>query len=87
MTKRHAKAAREGEDKPFGGAAADAAHDHLRRQAVTSYVPSPLSNQILVYLEGYLENIAAAANQAVANGGTLTDFSASLAVSVDTVVA
>ena len=38
-------------------------------------------------IKGYLDNIAAAANQAVANGGTLTDFSASLAVLVDTVVA
>ena len=46
---------------------------------------SPLSNQILDSLEGYLDNIAAAATQAVANGGPLTELSVSLAISVDTV--
>ena len=44
-----------------------------------------LSNQIIDSLEGYLDNIAAAATQAAANGGPLTELEASLAVSVDTV--
>ena len=38
-------------------------------------------------LDGYLNNIAAVATQAVANGGPLAEFSASLAVLVDTVTA
>ena len=88
MAKRHAKAAREGEDKAFGGATADAAHDHLRRQAVTSSdVPSPLSNQMLDSLERYLDNIAVVATQAVGNGGPLAELSVSLAISVDIVAA
>ena len=36
-------------------------------------------------LEGYLDNIAAAATQTVATGTPLTELAASLAVSVDTV--
>ena len=36
-------------------------------------------------LEGYLDNIAAAATQTAANGGTLAELAASLAISVDTV--
>ena len=44
-----------------------------------------MSNHMLDLLEGYLENIPAAATQTAANGGPLTDLAASLAVSVDTV--
>ena len=44
-----------------------------------------MSNQMLDFLEGYLDNIAAAATQTAANRGLLEEFSASLAVSVDTV--
>ena len=36
-------------------------------------------------LEGYLDNIAAAATQTVANGGPIAELGASLAISVDTV--
>ena len=36
-------------------------------------------------LEGYLDNIAAAATQTAANGGPLAELAASLAISVDTV--
>ena len=58
----------------------------MRQKAGTSSsVPDPLSNQMLDYLEGYLNNISAAATQAVGNGGPLMEFSVSLAVSVDTV--
>ena len=52
-----------------------------------SAVPAPLLNQILDSLEGYLDNISAAATQTVAKGGPLAEFSASLAISVDTVAA
>ena len=38
-------------------------------------------------IEGYLYNIAAAATQAVANGGPLAELLAILAISVDTVAA
>ena len=42
---------------------------------------------MLDFLEGYLDNISAAATQAVANGDPLSELSASLWVSVDTVTA
>ena len=38
-------------------------------------------------LKGYLDNIAAAAAQAVSNGGPIAEFSASLVIAVDTVAA
>ena len=44
-----------------------------------------MSHHMLDYLEGYLDNIAAAATQTAANGGPLAELSAILAVSVDTV--
>ena len=44
-----------------------------------------MSNQMFDYLEGYLDNITAAATQTAANGGPLAELAASLEVSVDTV--
>ena len=44
-----------------------------------------MSNQMLDSLEGYLENIAAAATQTAANGGPLKELAASLVVYIDTV--
>ena len=44
-----------------------------------------ISHQMLDYLEGYLENIAAAATQTAATAGPLAELATSLAVSVDTV--
>ena len=44
-----------------------------------------MSHQILDSLEGYLDNIAAAATQTAATGTPLAGLAASLAVSVDTV--
>ena len=44
-----------------------------------------MSNQMLDSLEGYLDNIAAAATQTVANGGPLVELASILAVSMDTV--
>ena len=87
MAKKCDKAAREGEEKPCGGAASDAAHDKLRHKAATSSAPTPLSNQMIDSLEGYLNNIDAAATQAAATGGPLAELSVSLAVSVDKVAA
>ena len=85
MAKRCAEAAREGEDKPFGGAAADAEHNQIRQRAGTySSVPAPLFNQMLELIEGYLYSIYTATTQAVANGGPLAELSVRLAVSVDT---
>ena len=44
-----------------------------------------ITNQMLDLLEGYLDNIAAAATQMAENGGPLAGLAASLAISVDTV--
>ena len=44
-----------------------------------------MSHQMLDYLEGYIDNIAAVATQMAANGGPLAELADSLAVSVDTV--
>ena len=44
-----------------------------------------MSNQMMDSLEGYLENIVAAATQTAYNGGPLEELAASLEVSVDTV--
>ena len=40
---------------------------------------------MLDLVEGYLDNIAVAANQTTANGGSLAELPASLAISVDNV--
>ena len=42
VAKKCDKAAREGEEKPCGGAASDAARDKLRRKAATSSAPTPM---------------------------------------------
>ena len=44
-----------------------------------------MSHQMLELLEGYLDNITAAATQTAATGTPLAELAASLAVSVDTV--
>ena len=84
LDKQRSKAAREGEGKPFGGSAqfgaASVAQDKKKKEGTPK-----ISNQMLDSLEGYLDNIAAAATQTTANGGPLAELSAILAVSVDTV--
>ena len=67
----------------IGGSAVNENHGQLRRQG---HGTAPLTNQVLDSLEGYLDNIAAAATQTVAKGSPLAELAASLAVSVDTVV-
>ena len=44
-----------------------------------------LTNQMMDSLEGFFDNIAAAATQTAANGGPLAELAASLAISVATV--
>ena len=91
VAKRRVEAAWEGEEKPFGGsalfgAAPEKPNRKLRRQDRNKTEGTPqLKNQMLDSLEGYLDNIAAAATQTTSNGGPLTELAASLATSVDTV--
>ena len=84
VAKRGAEAAREGEEKPFGGSALFGAAPVSQENKKTEGTPQ-MSNQMLDLLEGYLDNIAAAANQMTANGGPLAELAANLAVSLDTV--
>ena len=75
--KRHAEAAQEGGEKPFGGsalfgAATEKTNEHLWRQEHKNTAGTPpLTNQMMDFLEGYLDNIAAAATKTAANGGPL----------------
>ena len=91
VAKQRAEAAREGEEKPFGGsalfgAALEKPYEKLRRQDHKKIEGNTqLTNQMLDSLEGYLENIAAAATKTAANGGPPAELAASLAISVDTV--
>ena len=74
-----AEVAREEEVKPFGRSAGNDTHEQLRRrQHITHAVPAPLPNHMLVSLEVYLDNIAAAAKKYVTKGGPL-------GISIDTV--
>ena len=86
VAKLRSEAAREGEEKLFGrsalfGAAPEKRQDHKNTEGTPQ-----LTNQMLELLEGYLDNIAAAATQTAANGGPLAELAASLAISVNTVV-
>ena len=75
---------REGEQKPFGGSAQFGPAPSEEKTAPDNNPPQ-ISNQMLDSLEGYLDNIAAAATQTAATGTPLAELAASLAVSVDTV--
>ena len=79
MAKRRQDAAREVFAKPFVGAA------YYDTSPTRIAQLPPLSNQMLDSLEGYIDNIAAAATQSAATGTNLAEFSATLAISVDTV--
>ena len=71
----------------FGGSAEKKTNELQRRRGnTTSAELSPLKNQMMDSLDGYLENISAAATQTVAKGGPLTELAASLVISADTVV-
>ena len=89
--KQRAETALEGEEKPFGGsalfgAAPEKSNKQLRRKEhkKTAGTP-PLTNKMMDSIEGYLDNIVAAATQTAANGGPLAELAASLAISVNTV--
>ena len=86
VAKRQSEESREGEDKPFGGSAANDAHDQMcQRGNTVSAVPAPLPNHMLDSIDTYLNSISADATQAFAKGGPLAELSASLAISIDTV--
>ena len=78
IAKRRVEAAREGEEKLFGGSAVFGAsvekitNEQLGRQGnPTSAGPDPLTNQMMESLERYLGNISASATQTAANGRPL----------------
>ena len=74
MAKRLAEAAKKGEYNPFGGYTANNTHDQMRHRGnAASTVPSTLPNQMLDSLEGYLENISAAATQLVTKEGPIVE--------------
>ena len=65
------EAAREGEQKPFGGLVLFGVAPVRNEQPEQQEEPKR-SHQMLDYLEGYLDNIAAAATQTAATGTPLT---------------
>ena len=92
VVKRRDEAFQEGEEKPFCGSAVigDSAvkekNGKLQRRGNTASAGlSPLTNQILESLEGYLENIAAATAKTISKGGSVAELTASLEIPVDTV--
>ena len=84
VAKRRSEAVREGEQKPFGGSAQFGPAPVGEETKPESNLPT-LSHHMLDSLEGYLDNIAAAATQTAATGTPLAELAASLAVSVETV--
>ena len=72
VAKRRAKAAWKGEEKPVGGStifrSAPENEPLRRREHQKTAGISPLTNKTMDSLEGYLNNIAAAAKQTAANG-------------------
>ena len=85
VAKRRSEEVREGEQKPFGGSAQFGPDPVGTEPEKTESNPPTMSHQILDSLEGYLDNIAAAATQTAATVTLLAELVASLAVSVDTV--
>ena len=77
------EAAREGEQKPFGGLSLFGVAPVGNERPEQQEAPK-MSHQILYSLEGCLNNIVAAAKQTAATGGPLAELAASLAVSMDT---
>ena len=75
---------RDGKQKPFGGSAQFGPAPFEENTATESNPPT-IAHQMLDSLEGYLDNIAAAATQTAATGTPLAELAARLAVSVDTV--
>ena len=80
VAKRRAEAAREGEEKPFGGSALFGAAPEKTQENKNTEGNPQLTNQIVDSLEGYSEKIAAAATQTAANGCPLAELAAILAI-------
>ena len=80
VANRLSEAAREGEEKPFGDFVTFGGSN-----IKTQTKGAQLTHQMMDSLEGYLNNIAAAAKQTADQGGPLAELAASLMVSVDTV--
>ena len=80
FAKRRSEAAREGEEKPFGGSATFGGTNNK-----TKTKGAQLTHHMMDSLEGYLNNISAAATQTEDPGGPLAELTASIAVSVETV--
>ena len=70
VAKQQYEAAREGEEKPFGGSTLFGAAPFAQDKKNKEETPQ-LSNQMLDSLEGYFDKIAAAATQTAANGDPL----------------
>ena len=85
VAKRRSEAVREGEQETFGVSAQFGPAPVGNEPEKTESNPPTMSHQMLDLLEGYLDNIAAAAMQTEATGKTLAELAASLTVSVDTV--
>ena len=77
--KKRSEADREGEEKPFGGSITFGATNKMQTKG------AQLTHQLMDLLEGYLNNIAAAATQTADPSGPLAELAASITVSVDTV--
>ena len=84
VAKRRSEAVREGEQKSFGGSA-QFGPAPVGTETEPESNPPTMSHQMLDSLEGYLDNIAAAATQTAATRTPLAELAASLAVSVDIV--
>ena len=78
--KRRSEADQEGEENPIGGAVTfGGTNNKVQTKG------AQLTHQMMDLLEGYLNNIAAAATQTADPGGPLAELAASIAVSLDTV--
>ena len=84
VAKRRSEAVREGEQKPFGRSAHFGPAPLGKEPEKPESNPPTMSHQMMDSLEGFLDNIAAAATQTVATGTPLAELAASLAVLVDT---
>ena len=84
VAKRISEAAREGEQQPFRGTALFGVAPVGNEPPEQKEAPK-MSHQMRDSLEGYLDNIAAAAIQTAATGTPLAELAAILAVLVDTV--
>ena len=79
VAKRCSEAAQEGEEKPFSGSVTFGVTNKTQTKG------AQLTHHMMDFLEGYLNNIAAAATQTADPSGPLAGLAAILAVSVETI--